>query len=60
MIPDVHTLGLQKQVKRKKTMDLQDIKDVIGFPRAPQVPGLSQQDIEDDLLVLGLGASSTH
>ncbi|SAM05160.1 hypothetical protein [Absidia glauca] len=60
VIPDMHTLGLQKQVRRKKTMDLQDINDVIGFPRAPQVPGLSQQDIQDDLLILGLGASASH
>jgi hypothetical protein len=38
-------------------MELQDIKDAIGFPRAPQVPGSSQQDIKDDLLLLGLGPS---
>ncbi|KAI8332448.1 Sds3-like-domain-containing protein [Chlamydoabsidia padenii] len=60
LIPDAPTLRLQKQYKREEAMELQDIKDAIGFPRAPQVPGSSQQDIRDDLLLLGLGPSGSH
>ncbi|ORZ20487.1 Sds3-like-domain-containing protein [Absidia repens] len=60
LLPDAHTLRLQKQRKQEETLDLQHIKDVIGFPRAPQVPDLSSQDIRDDLLLLGLGPSRPH
>ncbi|KAI9304289.1 hypothetical protein BJ944DRAFT_267069 [Cunninghamella echinulata] len=60
VIPDIHKLRTQKQVRREETMELQDIKDVIGFPRAPQVPGLSHQDIYDDLLALGLDTGRHH
>ncbi|CAO3592889.1 unnamed protein product [Absidia cylindrospora] len=60
LISDTNTLMIQKQGKREETLDLQDIKDAIGFPRAPQVAGLSSQDIRDDLRLLGLDTSGTH
>ncbi|KAI8097105.1 Sds3-like-domain-containing protein [Halteromyces radiatus] len=60
LIPDVHKLRLQKQIRREETLELQDIKDAIGFPRAPQAAGLTSQNIRDDLLLLGLGTSGSH
>ncbi|ORX62320.1 hypothetical protein DM01DRAFT_1331762 [Hesseltinella vesiculosa] len=53
-MPDLQHLHLQKMSREDQSMDLQDIKEFLGFPRAPRVPGLSSQDVNDDLVALGL------
>jgi hypothetical protein len=40
--------------KKQDTERLQDIKENIGFPRAPNPNGLTAKDVDNDLTLLGL------
>lgn len=43
-----------KREQKEETGELQDIKETVGFPMAPIPTGLSLQDVEDDLKILGI------
>lgn len=43
-----------KREQKEETGELQDIKEAVGFPMAPNPTGLSLQDVEQDLKILGI------
>lgn len=43
-----------KREQKEETVELQDIKETVGFPMAPNPAGLSLQNVEDDLKLLGI------
>lgn len=45
---------VRKKETKEETNELQDIKEILGFPMAPNPSGLSVQDVDDDLKLLGL------
>ncbi|KAG2190596.1 hypothetical protein INT46_003297 [Mucor plumbeus] len=54
VFPDGRELVAHKREQKEETGELQDIKEAIGFPMAPNPPGLSIQDVDDDLKLLGI------
>lgn len=57
--PDGREIGLRKIENKEETNQLQDIKEMLGFPMAPVPSGLSRQDMDHDLKLLGLLSSSS-
>ncbi|KAI9030858.1 Sds3-like-domain-containing protein [Phycomyces nitens] len=51
-LSDPTVLLLRKRHQKEESGELQDIKETIGFPMAPPATGLSNKDIEEDLLAL--------
>ena len=54
VFPDGRELVAHKREQKEETGELQDIKEAIGFPMAPNPSGLSIQDVDDDLKLLGI------
>lgn len=54
VFPDGRELVVHKREQKEETGELQDIKEAIGFPMAPNPSGLSIQDVDDDLKLLGI------
>ncbi|CEP16921.1 hypothetical protein [Parasitella parasitica] len=55
--PDGRELVVHKREQKEETGELQDIKEAIGFPMAPNPSGLNIQDVDDDLKLLGIKQS---
>jgi hypothetical protein len=45
---------VHKREQKEETGELQDIKEVIGMPMAPNPTGLSLHDVDEDLKLLGI------
>lgn len=54
VFPDGREMVAHKREQKEETGELQDIKETVGFPMAPMPTGLSLQDVEDDLKILGI------
>ncbi|KAG2232045.1 hypothetical protein INT48_009393 [Thamnidium elegans] len=54
VFPDGREMVAHKREQKEETGELQDIKETAGFPMAPIPTGLSLQDVEDDLKILGI------
>ncbi|GAA5797309.1 hypothetical protein HPULCUR_002690 [Helicostylum pulchrum] len=54
VFPDGREMVAHKREQKEETGELQDIKETVGFPMAPIPTGLSLQDVEDDLKILGI------
>ncbi|KAK4509436.1 uncharacterized protein ATC70_007788 [Mucor velutinosus] len=54
VFPDGRELVAHKREQKEETGELQDIKEAVGFPMAPNPSGLSIQDVDDDLKLLGI------
>ncbi|KAF7731851.1 Transcriptional regulatory protein [Apophysomyces ossiformis] len=54
LVPNTHSMLLQKRERKEEASELQDIKEVIGFPMAPKPSGLTDKDIREDLAALGV------
>lgn len=49
-----------KREQKQETGELQDIKEAVGFPMAPNPTGLSIQDVNDDLKILGINSNNRN
>lgn len=54
VFPDGRELVAHKREQKEETGELQDIKEAVGFPMAPNPSGLNIQDVDDDLKLLGI------
>ncbi|KAI9356933.1 Sds3-like-domain-containing protein [Pilaira anomala] len=54
VFPDGREMVAHKREQKEETVELQDIKETVGFPMAPNPAGLSLQNVEDDLKLLGI------
>ncbi|KAG2200655.1 hypothetical protein INT47_005811 [Mucor saturninus] len=54
VFPDGREMVAHKREQKEETGELQDIKEAVGFPMAPNPTGLSLQDVEQDLKILGI------
>lgn len=53
-------MASHKREQKDETGELQDIKEAIGFPMAPNPTGLSIQDVDDDLKLLGIHRNNNN
>jgi hypothetical protein len=54
VFPDGRELVVHKREQKEETGELQDIKEAVGFPMAPNPSGLNAQDVDEDLKLLGI------
>ncbi|KAG0167249.1 Transcriptional regulatory protein, partial [Apophysomyces sp. BC1034] len=59
-LPDKSTLETRKYAQQVESIELQSIKDNVGFPVAPKPAALAKQHIEEDLIALGLAKPIVH
>ncbi|CAO3648275.1 unnamed protein product [Mucor hiemalis] len=60
VFPDGREMASHKREQKDETGELQDIKEAIGFPMAPNPSGLSIQDVDDDLKLLGINRNTNN
>ena len=54
LFPDGREMIAHKRELKEETGELQDIKEAIGFPMAPNPSGLNAHDLNEDLKLLGI------
>ncbi|ORZ03681.1 Sds3-like-domain-containing protein [Syncephalastrum racemosum] len=58
-MPDVRTLSARKRYVAEETRELHRVKQILGFPTAPNADGLPVHLIQDDLVAYGLKPPET-
>lgn len=54
LLMDGRELVSHKREQKEESGELQDIKEAVGFPMAPNPSGLTSEDVDEDLKILGI------
>ncbi|KAI8992379.1 Sds3-like-domain-containing protein [Pilobolus umbonatus] len=55
---DGREMVAHKRGQKEESGELQDIKEAVGFPMAPNPIGLNSEDVDEDLKILGINRNS--